>query len=330
MDRRRINGPPSGTCQPIYAKSYGLGKFRRYVPKAPIRRRPARELRKAFLQTGTIPSASGSAYLELQPRDPPFPKQTSLAERSIAPKLSCVVHGPRPLPRSEPFSPHLLLSTNIKFASFASRRRRGYMASRGERDLSTHLETALRGMIIAERWPKSSVEVVITILEGDEDYWSGGKVKSATGITNWGRMTILAACITVASAAIADAGIDCLDMVVGGTAALVRVKELDAKGQNPVNKLRIVLDPAPSEHDNIQALCVVGYMPARNEVTEIWMNGGTPKKMGSAGTGSEQVKTGADELTDHAILAATGMHSVVREAIEEIGMRKTKQAALNG
>ncbi len=202
-----------------------------------------------------------------------------------------------------------------------------------ERDLAAHLETALRGMIIADRWPKSSVEVVVTILEGDEDWWSGGRVKSGGSIGSWGTMSILAACVTVASVAIADAGIDCVDLVIGGAAALLRTNEEDHDKENVQEakreKLRIVLDPAPSEHANIQALCVVGYMTARDELTEIWMNGQIPDGISGVGADSGLVKMPVDELMDHAVQAATGTHSIVREAIQEAGMRKIKQEGKN-
>ena len=98
-------------------------------------------------------------------------------------KLTCTVHGPRPLPRSVPFSPTIILTTHVKYAPFASRQRRGYIRDASERDLAVHLETAIRGVIIGDRWPKSGVEVIITILEGEEDRWLGdGDEDLAAGV----------------------------------------------------------------------------------------------------------------------------------------------------
>ena len=59
--------------------------------------------------------------------------------------------------------------------------------------MGVHLETALRGVIIGERWPKSGVEVVVTILEGDENGWwgeaqSGGNANGS----GWGMLNVLA------------------------------------------------------------------------------------------------------------------------------------------
>ena len=96
----------------------------------------------------------------------------------------------------------------------------------------------MRGVIIGERWPKSGVEVVVTILEGDEDGWWGDAHAAGSG---WGLLNVLAGCITVASAAITDAGIDCVDMVCGGVAAIVRNPD-----SNDEKDLLRILDPCPA------------------------------------------------------------------------------------
>lgn len=279
-DRRRLNAPPGGTAPPIFAS----------LPEAklekPTRTRNPDEHRKIFLRTGVVPSASGSAYYEIPPPDQSRQKSI-LVPSSSSLKITCTVHGPRPLPRNAAFSSNLLLTTHVKFAPFATRQRRGYVRDASERDLGVHLETALRGVIIGDRWPKSGCEVVITVLEGEEDGWWGDAQQGGkTG--GWGMMNVLAGCITVASAALADAGIDCVDLVSGGVAALT------AEGG--------VLDPCPSEH-GMKAACVVGYLQSRDEVTEMWMKG-------DAGSQSEA-------LIDNAVKAAVLTRSVLSEAVKE-------------
>ncbi len=208
------------------------------------------------LKTGVTPSASGSAYLEVE---------SSGKEGVSGLKLSCTVHGPRSLPRSSPFSPHIILSAHAKFAPFATKQRRGYLRDPTERDLSTHLEAALRGAIIADRWPKSGVDIIISIIEGNQDR----ETSQSQGDEAWDMMNTLSGCITVASAALADAGIDCVDTVAGGVAALVR----DSKDGG---KPRIVVDPIPAEHDKIEAACCVAYLPTRDEITNLWFKGDLP------------------------------------------------------
>ncbi|WEW57430.1 3'-5'-exoribonuclease [Emydomyces testavorans] len=274
-DKRRINGPPG------------------------------------VLKTGIIPSASGSAYLELQPSRNPSRNAKTLIHPSSSLKLICTVHGPKPLPRSAPFSPNLLFSTHVKFAPFAARRRRGYLRDINERDLAVHLETALGGMIIGDRWPKSGLDVTVNILEGEDDRWWGDSLSSGPlgGVDGWGLMNVLANCITVASAAVVDARIDCLDLLAGGVAAIV--EEKDSIKQDSTGSQRgrsLLLDPDPSEHEGIASLCIVGYMPSRDEITEVWLKG-------------DVADVGHDSLMNGAVEAARATHTVLLEAAKESAQR---------
>ena len=274
------------------------------------RERIARTNRAADLESGIVPSASGSAYLELVPRGG--------GGSSGALKLVCAVHGPKPLPRSAPFSPHLALSATVRMAPFATRARRGPTRDAGavaaERDLAVHLETALRGVLMGERWPKSGLDVVVTVLESDEDVvWGRGGAPEPDASADyggvaagWGALNVLAGCVTVASAAIAEAGVDCIDMVSGGVAALVRDGDSTA----------MVLDPCPAEHDDIFAACAVAYLSARDEITELWCRGSleeSPEKL-------------IDKATEAAAAAVTVLEDVTREGLETKFRLGPKQA----
>lgn len=298
-DRRRLNAPAGGTAPPVYAPA---------DVKPPTRSRKADEHRKIFLQTGIVPSAAGSAYYELPPQSPQSADGLVQASTSSL-KITCTVHGPRPLPRNAAFSPNLLLTTHVKFAPFATRNRRGWIRDAGERDLGVHLETALRGVVIGERWPKSAADVVITVLEGEEDGWYElGKESEGGKAGGWGSMSVLAGCVTAASAALVDAGIDCVDMVSGGVAALV--------GGGEGGKDEVVIDPTPAEHE-IKASCLVAYLQSRDEITEMWMKG-------EAGTELEG-------LIEQAVRSATLTRSVLVDAVKEAAEAKTGlQAPANG
>ncbi|CAD6576623.1 MAG: 3'-5'-exoribonuclease [Alectoria sarmentosa] len=294
-----MNGPSGGTAPPFFASS-----LTSKTASPTQRTRAPDELRKIFLKTGLTPSASGSAYFELEPSTP-IAGSKSLASKAPALKLTCTVHGPRPLPRSAPFSPQLLLSTRIKFAPFAAQYRRGYIPDAGERDLAAHLDTTLRGVLIGERWPKSGVDVIITVLEGEEDVpWNKGQLSETGRTGGWGMMSILAGCITVASAAIVDAGIDCVDLVTGGVAAIVR---------QPTAPLQMYLDPCPSDHEEIFAACVIGYLQTRDEITELWTKGDI--KASTDGHGANTM--GFEPLVDQAMEAAVAARLVLVEAIKE-------------
>ena len=277
------------------------------------------------IKTGLIPSASGSAYLEYEVPSSSIGEAELFVKRASSVKLSCAVLGPRQLPRSSAFTPQLLLSTYVRLAPFATRQRSNYIRGAAERDLSTHLETALRGILIGERWPKSGVEILITVLESEEDYfWSEEEILADGNGRNrsWGMMSLLSSCITVASAALIDAGIDCVDLVCGGMAAIVHqptpnslIHDLAQSSTNYALNMDelVVLDPCPSEHPEIIAGCVVGYLPSRDEITVLWAKGdGLSLTSGHLG-----VITWIEFLTDQAIEAAKKVRLVLIESINE-------------
>ena len=253
------------------------------------------------LQTGTVPAASGSAYFELA-----IPQQSSLLPVSTI-KLSCAVHGPKPLPRNASFSPNLQLNAAIKYAPFATRVRRGYIREATERDLGMHLENALKAVIIPDRWPKSSIDISVLVLEGEdnEDLISGrplGSVASQVGLMN-----ILAGCITVSTAALLDAKIDCLDVMAGGVVASVSMAGKEQK----------VLDPSAAEHEDIRSACVVGYLPGRDEVTEVWTTGPVTER-------SNDGCAKFEDILDSAVSAAKAASSILTEVLVESANRQLK------
>jgi exosome complex component MTR3 len=237
------------------------------------------------LQTGLIPSANGSAYVEFEAQ---APSQRSFVRKAPTIKVSCVVHGPRPLPRNANFSPNLQLTASVKFAPFATQQRRGYIRDPAERDLGVHLENALKGVIVQDRWPKSAIDLSITVLEAEDD-------------STLGLMGVLAASITAASAALLDARIDCLDMMTGGLAAAIR---------GHAGKSSYVLDPSPSEHEDIDAACVVAYLPSRDEVVEVWTTG----KLHSTRRGGS---ANFEDIMDQAVGAARAVQTVLKEVVIE-------------
>lgn len=248
------------------------------------------------MQTGLVPSANGSAYLELEA---PRPATRTFISTTSTLKLSCSVHGPKPVARTSSFSPNLQLTASVKFAPFAMSRRRGYVRDATERDLGTHLENALKGVIIPDRWPKSAIDIAVTVLEGEEEHDTFGARNR--GLDNVGLMNVLSGCITVSMAALADARIDCVDLLCGGVAAVVPSSE---------SKIVKVLDPRPAEHEDIVSACVVGYLPSRDEVTEVWARGSF-----DVGNGSSHLRF--DDLLDSAISAAKASQSVLQEVILE-------------
>lgn len=245
----------------------------------------------SVLQTGLVPAASGSAYLELEV---PYTSR-SLTPTTSTIKVSCAVQGPKPLPRNSNFSPNLQVTASIKFAPFATRQRRGYLRDGTERDLGSHLENALNGVIIPDRWPKSALDIAVIVMEGEEDCLWNEEEGLERGINGVGLMNVLAASINVAMAALMDAKIDCLDMLTSGVAA------------RAIGGSDELLDPCPSEHEELTSACVVGYLPTRDELVEVWTK--------NTSGGGDQITT--EKLVDAAVKAARGSHKILTEVITE-------------
>ena len=155
----------------------------------------------------------------------------------------------------------------------------------------------------------------MTVLEGEDDRWWMDHEPNAGGTaTAWGAMTVLAGCITVASAALVDAEVDCVDLITGGVAALVNqprsVRKAAKDPEGTEQDTAIVMDPCFSEHMRTHAVCVVGYLANRDEITEVWLNGDCGDRH--------------EELLDSAVEVATASRSVLSEVLKEMMETKAK------
>lgn len=193
-------------------------------------------------------------------------------------------------------------------------------------------------MVITDRWPKSGIEVDVTVLESDEDAWcrdeTGKGSTGPAGAGGWGMMNVLAGCITVASAAIADAGIDCVDLVAGGVAGIVKASGREVNDQTvaPVqrgdtegNPAQVIRDPCPCEHREMIAVCVVGYLGTRDELTELWLKGNL---MGSTSDTISNTRT-EEALIDQAVASALEARLVLEAAVAEAVERRSQQMGTN-
>jgi exosome complex component MTR3 len=176
------------------------------------------------MRTGVIGAASGSAFVQV-------------ANTQVV----VGVYGPRSLALGrEEFSELGQLFCDVKLAPFAvagARREAGQ--GQDEAALSAVLERALLASVQLERFPKSVLDVYALVLESD-----GGT---------------LAATITAASLALADAGVELFDLVPACAVA--------KSGH------RIVVDPTGAEERFGQAQLTAALMPARDEVTHVVQTG---------------------------------------------------------
>ncbi|KAK9153956.1 hypothetical protein Sjap_001436 [Stephania japonica] len=131
------------------------------------------QCRPAFLNTGTVNAASGSAYAEFG-----------------STKVIVSVFGPRESKKASMYSDTGRLNCNVSYTSFATQFRG---QGTENKEISSMLHKALEGAIILESFPKTTVDVFALVLE------SGG--------------SDLPVVISCASLALADAGIMMYDLV---------------------------------------------------------------------------------------------------------------------
>ena len=118
----------------------------------------------------------------------------------------------------------------------------------------------------------------------------------------WSLTNTLAACVNVATAAIADACMDCIDLLTVGTAAYIRQSDGQAS---------LVLDPSIADSEPIVSLCAVGFLQSRDEVIFLWT-----KDDGNSRSEGLQGRPDFGKLVGNAIEAAKAVHLVVTDALK--------------
>jgi len=182
------------------------------------------QIRPIFMKTGIISRAKGSSYIEMNET-----------------KIICAVYGPREVTRREDFSMRGQLNCELKFATFSGIMRRQHMLDTEEKDLSMVITQALEPTVILEKFPKSRMDIFITVLQDD-----GGALSGA---------------LTCASVALADAGIEMFDLVVGCN---LRCSN-DIMLMDPTKHEEY--EPRDSKHTTNSGSLCVGLMPALHQVT---------------------------------------------------------------
>ncbi|RKO91485.1 ribosomal protein S5 domain 2-type protein [Blyttiomyces helicus] len=221
MDRKRVSGPDKTVVPLLESAATALPTV--FDPDRRKDERTPEQLRPMFMKTGAVRQANGSAYLETGRL-----------------KVTCGVYGPRQTSRSK-MSTRGTLNCEFKFAPFSCAKRRSYLKDNQEREYSLTLQQALSPAVRLDLLPKSTVDVYVQVLECD------------------GSTSALAAAITCASLALADAGIEMLDIVAACSAGFIGSRTfLDADGE---------------EEGQQTGSLLLSYMPSLNEVTHIIQSG---------------------------------------------------------
>lgn len=222
-------------CGPEASRSYVLYQKRQLTLLDPSGKRhdgrkPA-DIRPLFLKTGVVSQAKGSAYIEMGNT-----------------KVVCSVYGPREIARRRDFTFKGQINCEFRFAQYSCPIRRQPLNDGEAQQFSQLLEEALAPAVCLHKFPKSTVDVFVYVLEND-----GGA---------------LACAITTAGLALADAGIDMYDVVVGcslrqdGRTCLI----------DPTHDEEVA--PVDAKSANLSfGRMTLGFMPALQQVAALVQDG---------------------------------------------------------
>ncbi len=150
--------------------------------------RELNQLRPTRLKVGVLPQADGSAYIEMGNN-----------------KIMVGVYGPREMhPKHLSLPDKLRVRAEYRLATFSVNERKSPAPKRREIELSKMIQEALEPSIFTEKFPRSSIDLFILVLDAD-----GGT---------------RAASITASSLALADAGIPLRGLVSAVAAGKVHDK----------------------------------------------------------------------------------------------------------
>ncbi len=181
------------------------------------------ELRPISMEVGLLKNADGSAYIEWGKN-----------------KIMAGVYGPKEVhPKHQVLPDRALVRSRYHMAPFSVDERKNPAPSRREIEISKVIREALEPAIIVEDYPRTAIEVWVEVLQSD----GGSRVAG----------------ITAASLALADAGINMRDLVVGCSCGLI--------------ESQVVADLDDTEDKEGSGDMPVAIMPTLNQVTLLQVDG---------------------------------------------------------
>jgi len=180
-----------------------------------------------------VSQASGSAYVEVGKM-----------------KIAAAVYGPRAYTRKETFSEQALVQCELKCCTFADIERTPFIREEWEKEMSVLIQEALLPAIRLECYPKSEIDIYISVLESD------------------GQQSMLAAAVNTASLALADAGIQMTDLVTAASALLMEHDE-----ECPGVWMDCTRQEEQAKNGMKRGHLMLAMMPSFNEVTHCVMEG---------------------------------------------------------
>ncbi|XP_072202736.1 exosome complex component MTR3 [Excalfactoria chinensis] len=253
LDHRRLHGPEDSQPPELWAaqpRDGGGGGEDEDEGSGAAPRDPC-ALRPLFARAGLLSQAEGSAYVEL----------------SGGTKVLCAAWGPREAaePGAAPGAGRLTCDfRRAPFCARGARPRPGGAAEReAEREAAAALREALEPAVRLSRYPRARLAVSALLLQ------DGGSA--------------LAAAISAASLALADAGVEMYDLAVG--CALCRPPPNDGDGDKGDSSAGPwLLQPGEAEERRSAARLTVALLPALNQLSAVLGGGrgGEPEGWGRA------------------------------------------------
>ncbi|XP_037538519.1 exosome complex component MTR3 [Nematolebias whitei] len=223
-DTKRVRGPETSQS-PVLFGCKPAADLPSHGPRVDGRQRDQVDIRPVFVRCGPVSQANGSAYIEAGNT-----------------KLMCCVYGPRETGRKDETDMKCgRLTTDMRLAPFSCPVRGSWIQGTQDKDLSLMLYESLQPAVCLHKYPRSQIEVSVMVLE------SSGSV--------------LAHAITCASLALADAGIEMYDLVLGCS--------LHQDGDS------YVVDPTSEEESSWSAGggLTLAFLPSLNQVSGLQSNG---------------------------------------------------------
>ncbi|KDN53523.1 mRNA transport regulator 3 [Tilletiaria anomala UBC 951] len=286
-DKRRNNGPEE-SCPPVYAHEelhvdLEVKRLCAATKGKAVDRgdgRTAQALRPIFLQCGLIPQASGSAYIE-----------------TGGMKIACAIYGPRQI-RGRQYSGKAELNVDVRYSPFATEWRKRPGKDAESASLGHHIHEALLPSLRLDLLPKASIDVLVQILEAD------GPEESC-----------IAAAVTVASTALAEAGIETYGLVAGVCGAFVTCSSYTKASTSsaavavlPSPSFSLLVDPTRLEVQTSSALgwLQLNAMPALGSVTSM-------RHAVRGGMDSDELDAAVQQLMEKAV----EVHYVMAKTLSE-------------
>ncbi|XP_049579424.1 exosome complex component MTR3 [Syngnathus scovelli] len=239
VDNKRVRGPELSQSPSLFACK-PAAVFSSHGPRADGRQRDQVDVRPVFVRCGLVSQAKGSAYMEAGDT-----------------KLMCCVYGPRETERKDDTDMKCgRLTTDMRFAPFSCPERCSWIQGSQDKDFSLMLHESLQPALCLHKYPRSQIEVNVMVLEH-----SG---------------SVLAHAVTCASLALADAGIEMYDLVLG---CAIR----QDGGSYVVDPTYAEENGSGSPSGDNQGRLTVAFLPSLNQVSGLQSDGEMTEETLSAG-----------------------------------------------